>query len=120
MQKKPTPQDSQDSQVWPRDLLDCLDALSQPLERAGFDPLSPWWREQIGRVYAHPSARTAVFRVGRRGRKSATLCRVAVAEVLSGRHLIPPGDTGVVYPCLRPCAARSCASASSCAAAVQR
>lgn len=36
-----------------------------------------------------------MLRVGRRGGKSSTLCRVAVAWVLYGAHVIPPGDVGV-------------------------
>ena len=80
---------------WPTDLLQCLDAMEIPLAARGFEPLTPWWKDVLGRFYGS-SCRTLVARVGRRGRKSSTLCRVAVAEVLSGRHRIPPGDTGVV------------------------
>jgi hypothetical protein len=80
---------------WPNDVLACLDAMSVPLERKGFEPITPWWQQTIERFYRSPQ-RTLVGRVGRRGRKSSTWCRVAVAEILTGRHRIPPGDVGVV------------------------
>jgi hypothetical protein len=35
-----------------------------------------------------------VLRVGRRGGKSSTMCRVAVVETLFGAHVVPPGDIG--------------------------
>jgi hypothetical protein len=37
-----------------------------------------------------------VARVGRRGGKSSTLCRLAVVEALYGHHDIPAGDRGIV------------------------
>ena len=64
------------------------------LVAAGFPPLSPWWRGALERCYA-TSKRRMVLRVGRRGGKSSSLCRVAVAEVLYGPHSVPPGDLGV-------------------------
>lgn len=83
------------SLAWPSDVLACLDAISIPLERKGFEPLTPWWQATIERFY-RAQQRTLIARVGRRGRKSSTWCRVAVAEILSARHRVPPGDTGVV------------------------
>jgi len=82
-------------QTWPAGVLDCLDAMALPLERRGFEPVTPWWQGVLEKFYGGEQ-RTLVCRVGRRGRKSSTLCRVAVAEILSARHKIPPGDTGVV------------------------
>jgi Terminase large subunit, T4likevirus-type, N-terminal len=57
--------------------------------------VSPWWRETLAR-FISSGKRTLVLRVGRRGGKSSTLCRVAVALALFGQHEIPPGDVGVV------------------------
>jgi hypothetical protein len=70
-----------------------------PLERAlvseGFPAMSPWWRETLAAFY-ESGRRQLVLRVGRRGGKSSTLCRIAVLEALYGDHRIPPGDVGVV------------------------
>ena len=60
----------------------------------GWPALSPWWKEQLRRLYAS-GKRRLVIRAGRRGGKSSTLCRVAVCEALYGQHDIPPGDVGV-------------------------
>jgi len=65
------------------------------LVKRGFPATSPWWFAQIRRFYAS-TCRQLVLRVGRRGGKSSTLARVAVVEALFGRHVIPPGDVGVV------------------------
>jgi hypothetical protein len=74
-------------------------AHMQPLERrlvaAGFPAMSPWWRDTVEGFYAS-GRRQLVLRVGRRGGKSSSLCRVAVLEALYGEHRIPPGDLGVV------------------------
>src|SRR5690348_2563921 len=72
-----------------------LRALDEALSRHGFPRTSPWWMETLTRFYegAH---RQLVLRVGRRGGKSSTLCRVGVLEALYGQHRIPPGDVGVV------------------------
>jgi len=66
----------------------------EQLVRAGFPALSPWWREQIGALYAGGKTRL-VARVGRRGGKSSSACRFAVAEALYGQHSITPGDIGI-------------------------
>ncbi len=71
------------------------DALDEALVEAGFPATSVWWREQVRR-YFDTNCRQAVFRVGRRGGKSSTLCRIAVIEGLYGAHAVPPGDLGVV------------------------
>lgn len=70
-----------------------LAELNSILMSKGWHDLSSWWKDQIGRVYADKKTR-AVFRVGRRGGKSQTVCRIAVFEALFGRHEIPPGDVG--------------------------
>lgn len=69
--------------------------LDQRLVQAGFPPTSPWWCETIKEFYAS-RRRQLVIRAGRRGGKSSTLCRIAVAEALWGDFKIPPGDIGVV------------------------
>lgn len=61
---------------------------------AGWHDISPWWRERIAKVYAQ-GAKEIVCRVGRRGGKSETMCRIAVAETLYGEHEIGPGTDGV-------------------------
>lgn len=72
-----------------------LRALSKLLADKGFPPTSPWWDEQVERFY-RSGRRQLVLRVGRRGGKSTTLCRLAVAEALWGEHRVPPGDAGIV------------------------
>ncbi len=77
------------------EVLACFDGLNAALATKGFPEVSPWWRETIGRWY-ESGRRQLVARVGRRGGKSSTLCRLAVVEALYGHHKIPPGDVGVV------------------------
>lgn len=69
-----------------------LDAL---LVAHGWPPMSPWWRAQLERFY-RSGRKQFTLRVGRRGGKSSTLCRVLVIEALYGRHNIQPGDEGVI------------------------
>ena len=70
-------------------------ALDRLLVAHGWPATSPWWLEQVERYFASPQ-REYVFRVGRRGGKSSTLCRVGVVEILSDRHEVPPGDMGML------------------------
>lgn len=72
-----------------------FDALNAFLAKRGFPAVSAWWRATVGRWYETGCWR-AVLRVGRRGGKSSTLCRLAVTEALYGDHKVPPGDVGVV------------------------
>ncbi len=72
-----------------------FDALDRELVTAGFPPTSPWWRGELGR-FMSGARRRWVIRVGRRGGKSSTLSRLAVAWALWGTYKIPPGDVGVV------------------------
>ncbi|MBK8942025.1 MAG: hypothetical protein IPM79_31585 [Polyangiaceae bacterium] len=72
-----------------------LEAMDAALGAKGFPRMSPWWRETLVRFYSS-GRRQLVVRVGRRGGKSSTLCRLAVLEALFGEHVIPPGDVGVV------------------------
>ncbi len=71
-----------------------LHALDEALACVGFPRTSPWWLDTLARFYS-TACRQLVLRVGRRGGKSSTLCRVAVVEALYGEHVIPPGDVGV-------------------------
>lgn len=72
-----------------------LPALEAALTAHHFPPMSPWWRETITNFYK-TQKRTIVARVGRRGGKSSTVCRLAVLEALYGEHDVTPGDVGVV------------------------
>jgi hypothetical protein len=72
-----------------------LEALERALVARAFPAMTGWWREQLTRFYTS-GRRQFVLRVGRRGGKSSTLCRVAVLEALYGDHPVPPGDVGVV------------------------
>jgi hypothetical protein len=72
-----------------------FDAQDTALMEAGFPATSPWWRRQIERFF-RSGRRQFVLRVGRRGGKSSTLCRVAVAWALFGAYSVPPGDIGIV------------------------
>jgi len=76
-------------------ILGHLDPMERALIRAGFPAMSAWWRDTLVRFY-ESGKRQCVLRVGRRGGKSSTLCRVAVLEALFGDHKVPPGDVGVV------------------------
>jgi hypothetical protein len=77
------------------EILARFDEVDAKLVAAGFPPTSPWWRQTIARWY-RCGRRQLTARIGRRGGKSSTLSRLGVVEALYGRHVIPPGDTGVV------------------------
>jgi hypothetical protein len=72
-----------------------LETLEKALTRKGFPSLSHWWKETLVSFYGS-GRRQLVLRVGRRGGKSSSLCRIAVLEALYGDHKIPPGDVGVI------------------------
>ena len=69
--------------------------LDAYLVTRGWPATSPWWMSIIGQFYKS-GKRQLVDRVGRRGGKSSTLCRIAVVEALYGKHAVPPGDTGFI------------------------
>jgi hypothetical protein len=71
-----------------------LELIETALVKKGWPPMSEWWRKHIARVYLFPRRRS-LWRVGRRGGKSSTLCRVALYECLYGDHKVTPGDTGI-------------------------
>lgn len=75
-----------------------LRAMDLALERSGFPPISPWWWQTLERFLRRvpDGLRSLVLRVGRRGGKSSTLCRLAVAWGIWGEWSVPPGDVGVV------------------------
>lgn len=79
---------------WVPQLPEQLEYINTVLLRKGWPDLSPWWRKQIARAY-FAERRTIGYRVGRRGGKSTTICRVAVYEALFAEHNVPPGDVGV-------------------------
>lgn len=64
------------------------------LVAAGFPPTSPWWLDVLREWFSTGKLRL-VARVGRRGGKSSTLCRVAVLLALQDWP-IPPGDIALV------------------------
>ena len=76
-------------------MIEAFDRQDERLTEEGFPPTSPWWHATVARFY-RSGRKSLVARVGRRGGKSSTLCRLAVNEALHGAHRIPPGDTGFV------------------------
>ncbi len=76
-------------------ILERYEALDRALASAGFPATSPWWMATIAR-FLRSTAHRLVLRVGRRGGKSSTLCRLVVVLALFGEWTIPPGDVGVV------------------------
>jgi hypothetical protein len=70
--------------------------LERALQANGFHPSSEWWHKTVER-FSTQRRRQLVARVGRRGGKSSTLCRYAVAFALAyPLAKIPKGDVGVV------------------------
>lgn len=71
-----------------------LKQIDDALVASGWPPVSPRWWEVLDKVYSSRQ-RNVVGRWGRRGGKSSTIAgRVALFEILSGRHEVPPGDVG--------------------------
>jgi hypothetical protein len=68
--------------------------MDDKLAAAGFPRISAFWLKRLEAFFKSGKIRF-VARIGRRGGKSSTMCRVAVALVLYGNFRIPPGDTGV-------------------------
>jgi hypothetical protein len=72
----------------------CLRAIEKVLVAKRWVPISPWWWDVLERAY-RSGKRNMVLRGGRRGGKSSTIIgRVAVFEMLSKKHTVPPGDVG--------------------------
>ncbi len=73
-----------------------LRALDRALGASQWPLLSRWWFDTFV-AFVGSLCRQLVLRVGRRGGKSSSLCRFAVAFALAyDRRQIPPGDVGVV------------------------
>lgn len=70
-----------------------LREIDAVLVAKGWPPISDWWWQVIEDAY-DSGCREFYIRGGRRGGKSTTMCRIAVAECLAGGHVIAPGDTG--------------------------
>ncbi len=68
----------------------------ESLTSRGWHDISPFWRQSLEMIYAR-RPRIVPVRVGRRGGKSSTSCRVAVAECTARAHFVPPGDIGVFH-----------------------
>lgn len=62
-----------------------------PPEEKPWPPMSPFWRKVVARVYFFGKPEI-ICRVGRRGGKSSTICRIAVGESLYGDHRDSAGD----------------------------
>lgn len=77
------------------DVLAGCELIESRLVAKGFPATSSWWRETFERWYLS-GRRQLVARVGRRGGKSSSFSRLAVAEALFGHHDVPPGDLGWV------------------------
>lgn len=63
--------------------------------RQRYHTMPVWWRDELTRFY-DAERRQSVWRVGRRGGKSSTICRVVVCEAYYGAHEWPDDDEGVV------------------------
>lgn len=74
-------------------LLSKVGDQSLPPDLKPWPPMSPWWRKVVGRVYFFNKPEI-VARVGRRGGKSTTLCRVAVYEAVYAKHRDSASERG--------------------------
>lgn len=77
------------------DFFDRLVQLDAQLAAHGFPALSPFWRRTL-RAFFRGKRRRLVVRVGRRGGKSTTAAKLAVAWALFGDWTVPPGDVGTI------------------------
>jgi hypothetical protein len=85
--------ESTDTSAPARTLVGCFQWLEERLSAAGWPRTSPWWQERV-QGFLEGSKRQAVFRVGRRGGKTTTMCRMGLVLTLWGGHVVPPGDIG--------------------------
>ena len=72
-----------------------LAAMDETLVAAGFPPMSRWWWRRIEH-FVRSGSRRWLLRVGRRGGKSTTMMRLAVAWAWFGAWHVPPGDTAII------------------------
>jgi hypothetical protein len=77
------------------DLFKAYQDIDAALVEARFEPTSAWWLGELRRFFSRKRRRWIV-RVGRRGGKSSTLCRLAVVVALFGAWSVPVGDIAVV------------------------
>lgn len=75
--------------------LDHLEALERALVAKSFPAMTEWWKRTLATFFASKK-KQCVLRVGRRGGKSSTLCRLAVLLALFGEWTITPGDVGII------------------------
>lgn len=86
--------------VWFPELPEGLARINETLAnirvngRKVWPDMSPFWVKTIALCY-FANRKNQIFRVGRRGGKSSSICRVAIYECTLGEHEIPAGDTGV-------------------------
>ncbi len=86
--------------VWRPELPEGLQRINETLAgireggRKVWPDMSSFWVKTIALCY-FANRRNQIFRVGRRGGKSSSICRVAIYEATEGEHEIPAGDTGV-------------------------
>lgn len=81
------------------DVYQRLCELDARLVERGYPALTPWWLDVFRRLLegrANRRLRRLVARVGRRGGKSSSFCKLVVALALYGGWSIPPGDVGYV------------------------
>lgn len=69
-----------------------LEAIDDALAEEGVPRMSAFWSETLRRFYEHPTARTLVLRVGRRGGKGLHATKVALNEAIFGDFTIPYGE----------------------------
>lgn len=76
-------------------LLAILDEQEDILAHSGFHRMSSWWRKQIER-FLRSGKRRWILRVGRRGGKSTSICRLLIAWVRSRMWTSSPGEVRII------------------------
>jgi hypothetical protein len=73
-------------------ILEALLGIDAKLAAHGVHAQTPYWRARSEAVYMHHSALVDVEEVGRGGIKTGWALKTAIAEVLAGGFVIPPGE----------------------------